>query len=109
MTILIQYQNVKDYIDTFQTLETKLTHNIKVRDQIRNLPIYINYYIFISLGCFYFGGLCFKIFILQLYIYFIFILTILSIFISNMALYHMFMFCYNCKIIASKHFRVNIL
>ena len=37
--ILTQYQKVRDQIDTFERSRTKLTHKLKVRDQIGNLPI----------------------------------------------------------------------
>ena len=38
MTILTQYQKVRDQIDTFERLMTKLKYNENVRDQICNLP-----------------------------------------------------------------------
>lgn len=39
-TILTQYQNVMDQIDTFERLKTKLIYNIKFKDQIYSLPYY---------------------------------------------------------------------
>ena len=39
MTILTQYQKVKDQINTFERLKTKLTYDVKVEDQIYSLPI----------------------------------------------------------------------
>ena len=38
MTILTQYQKVRDQIDTFEKLRTKLKYDVNVRDQICNLP-----------------------------------------------------------------------
>ena len=36
--ILTQYQKVRDQSDTFEKSMAKLTQNVKVRDQTRNLP-----------------------------------------------------------------------
>ena len=38
MTILTQYQNVKDQIDIFKRPGTKLTNSLKDKDQICHLP-----------------------------------------------------------------------
>lgn len=38
VTILTQYQKVRDRIDTFERLKTKLTYDVKVEDQICSLP-----------------------------------------------------------------------
>ena len=40
-TILTQYQNIKDQIDTFKMSMIKLTFSINVRDQIYSLPNYL--------------------------------------------------------------------
>ena len=37
-TILTQYLNVMDQINTFERVGTKLTYSVKVRDQILSLP-----------------------------------------------------------------------
>ena len=36
-TFFTQYRKVRDQIDTFKILGTKLTNGVKVRDQIRSL------------------------------------------------------------------------
>lgn len=50
MTILTQYQKVRDQIDTFERLRTKLTYDVKVEDQICSLPQYF-LLSYLRLGC----------------------------------------------------------
>ena len=46
--ILTQYQKVRDRIDTFERLRTKLTYGVKVEDQINKVILkFIYYFIYI--------------------------------------------------------------
>ena len=44
----MQYQKVRDQIDIFKRLRTRLKYDIKVRGQIYSLPYFLFYFIFSS-------------------------------------------------------------